>query len=86
VNSEYLPAKAGKVDAYVAALGSYSPLLLKRVEISLPVFPIEGYSITVPLVNAARAPQSTVMDETCKVAITGSVTALGSVIGTATRN
>jgi D-amino-acid dehydrogenase len=57
-------------DAYVVALGSYSPLLLKRVGISLPVFPIKGYSITVPIVDAAHAPQSTVMDETYKVAIT----------------
>jgi D-amino-acid dehydrogenase len=57
-------------DAYVVALGSYSPLLLRRVGISLPVFPIKGYSITVPIVDAAHAPESTVMDETYKVAIT----------------
>jgi D-amino-acid dehydrogenase len=57
-------------DAYVVALGSYSPLLLKRLGIQLPVFPIKGYSITVPIVDAAGAPESTVMDETYKVAIT----------------
>jgi D-amino-acid dehydrogenase len=57
-------------DAYVVALGSYSPLLLKRVGIALPVFPIKGYSITVPIVDAAGAPESTVMDEAYKVAIT----------------
>jgi D-amino-acid dehydrogenase len=57
-------------DAYVVALGSYSPLLLKRVGIPLPVFPIKGYSITVPIVDAAGAPESTVMDEAYKVAIT----------------
>jgi D-amino-acid dehydrogenase len=61
---------AFSADAYVVALGSYSPLLLKRFGISLPVFPIKGYSITVPIVDAAHAPQSTVMDETYKVAIT----------------
>jgi D-amino-acid dehydrogenase len=57
-------------DAYVVALGSYSPLLLKRVGIPLSVFPIKGYSITVPIVDAAGAPESTVMDEAYKVAIT----------------
>jgi D-amino-acid dehydrogenase len=57
-------------DTYVVALGSYSPLLLKRIGIALPVFPIKGYSITLPIVDAAGAPESTVMDETYKVAIT----------------
>jgi D-amino-acid dehydrogenase len=57
-------------DAYVVALGSYSPLLLKRIGIALPVFPIKGYSITVPIVDATGAPESTVMDEAYKVAIT----------------
>jgi D-amino-acid dehydrogenase len=57
-------------DAYVVALGSYSPLLLRRIGIDLPVFPVKGYSITVPITDAAGAPESTIMDETHKVAIT----------------
>ena len=57
-------------DAYVCALGSYSPLLLKPVGIDLPVYPVKGYSITVPITDAAHAPESTVMDETHKVAVT----------------
>ncbi len=57
-------------DAYVVALGSYSPLLLRRLGISLPVYPIKGYSLTVPITDAAVAPVSTVMDETYKVATT----------------
>ena len=57
-------------DTYVAALGSYAPLLLRRIGIALPVYPVKGYSITAPVVNAAIAPVSTVMDETYKVAIT----------------
>jgi D-amino-acid dehydrogenase len=57
-------------DAYVAALGSYTPLMVDRVGISLPVFPIKGYSLTVPIVDAGVAPVSTVMDETYKVATT----------------
>jgi D-amino-acid dehydrogenase len=57
-------------DAIVVALGSYSPLLLGKVGIKLPVYPIKGYSLTIPIEDASRAPESTVMDETYKVAIT----------------
>jgi D-amino-acid dehydrogenase len=57
-------------DAYVVALGSYSPVMLRQLGISIPVYPIKGYSITVPIGEADGAPQSTVMDETYKVAIT----------------
>jgi len=59
-----------KADAYVLALGSYSPLLLRPLGIRLPVYPVKGYSITLPVLDAAGAPESTVMDETFKVAIT----------------
>jgi D-amino-acid dehydrogenase len=57
-------------DAYVMALGSYSPLLLGRHGIRLHVYPVKGYSITVPVISERAAPVSTVMDETFKVAIT----------------
>ena len=59
-----------KADAYLVALGSYSPLLLKNVGIRIPVYPVKGYSITVPITEASGAPESTVMDETHKVAVT----------------
>lgn len=59
-----------KADSYVLALGSYSPMLLRSLGISIPVYPIKGYSITVPIADSAYAPESTVMDETYKVAIT----------------
>ena len=57
-------------DAYLVALGSYSPLLLRPIGIRIPVYPVKGYSITVPIVDATGAPESTVMDETHKVAVT----------------
>jgi D-amino-acid dehydrogenase len=57
-------------DAIVVALGSYSPLLLKPLGISLSVYPVKGYSLTIPITDASRAPESTVMDETYKIAIT----------------
>lgn len=57
-------------DAFVAAMGSYTPALLDPLGIDLPVYPVKGYSITVPIVDPSRAPVSTVMDETFKIAIT----------------
>jgi D-amino-acid dehydrogenase len=59
-----------QADAYVVALGSWSPRLLRPLGISLPVYPVKGYSITVPVRDADAAPVSTVMDESYKVAIT----------------
>ncbi|MGN6364134.1 D-amino acid dehydrogenase [Asticcacaulis taihuensis] len=57
-------------DVFIGALGSYTPKLVKPLALDLPVYPVKGYSITVPIINEARAPVSTVMDETYKVAIT----------------
>ncbi|OQP87527.1 D-amino acid dehydrogenase small subunit [Rhizobium rhizosphaerae] len=57
-------------DAVVVALGSYSPLLVAPLGISLPVYPVKGYSLTIPITRPERAPESTVMDETYKIAIT----------------
>jgi len=57
-------------DAYVVSMGSYSPLILKPLGIKIPVYPVKGYSITLPVTDDASAPQSTMMDETHKIAIT----------------
>ena len=82
VNIQRLRTEAGRVagvetdqdvltaDAYVVAMGSYSPLPLRPLGIDVPVYPVKGYSITVPITDASAAPVSTVMDETYKVAIT----------------
>ena len=57
-------------DAYVMALGSYSRELLAPLNIHIPVIPVKGFSLTLPILDESRAPVSTVMDETYKVAIT----------------
>lgn len=56
-------------DAYVVACGSYSTALVRQW-MHLPVYPLKGYSLTLPLTNEAAAPISTVLDETYKVAVT----------------
>jgi D-amino-acid dehydrogenase len=57
-------------DRYLVALGSHSAALLRPHGLRLPVYPVKGYSITADIVDAARAPVSTIMDETYKIAIT----------------
>ena len=57
-------------DRYVLAFGSYSRDFLKPLNLNLPVYPVKGYSLTIPIVDPAFAPQSTVLDETYKIAIT----------------
>ena len=57
-------------DVYIAALGSYTPFLLRPIGIDLPVYPIKGYSITVPITDPGFAPESTIMDESHKIAVT----------------
>ena len=65
VNGQVLTA-----DRYVLAFGSYSRDFLKPLNLDLPVYPVKGYSLTIPIVDPAFAPQSTVLDETYKIAIT----------------
>ncbi|NHN79327.1 D-amino acid dehydrogenase [Azotobacter chroococcum] len=57
-------------DHYVLALGSHSPQLLAPLGIRAPIYPLKGYSLTLPIVDPALAPTSTILDETYKVAIT----------------
>ncbi|WP_042884503.1 D-amino acid dehydrogenase [Cupriavidus necator] len=60
-------------DLVVVALGSWTTQLVKpflRGMSNLPVYPLKGFSITVPLTDPSRSPVSTVLDETYKVAIT----------------
>jgi len=57
-------------DTFVVALGSYSPALVKTVGLPLPVYPVKGYSLTAPIRDEGAPPESTLLDETYKIAIT----------------
>ncbi|QMT40175.1 D-amino acid dehydrogenase [Neisseria shayeganii] len=57
-------------ERYVCALGSFSRQLLAQLDIRLPVYPVKGYSLTIPMSDESRSPVSTIIDETYKVAIT----------------
>lgn len=57
-------------DHYVVAMGSYSPLLLKTIDITIPVYPAKGYSATVSTEGFAGAPNVSLTDEECKLVFT----------------
>ncbi|MTH34178.1 FAD-dependent oxidoreductase [Paracoccus limosus] len=57
-------------DRYVLAMGPYSPQMVRHLGLNLPIYPLKGYSLTIDIQDESRAPVSTVMDETYKVAIT----------------
>ena len=52
-----------EADAYVLALGSYSPLFARPIGIDLPVYPLKGYSVTMPVKNPAAAWTVSLSDE-----------------------
>lgn len=58
-----------EADAFVVSLGSYSPLLLGPLGIPVPVYPLKGYSITLPLPPdvAQAAPTVSLTDEAHKL-------------------
>ena len=59
-----------KADRYVLAMGSYSRQLLLSSGLDIPVYPVKGYSLTIPILDESLAPVSTVLDETYKIALT----------------
>jgi D-amino-acid dehydrogenase len=64
-NAETLTA-----DAYVVALGSYSPLLLKPIGVPALIYPAKGYSATLPITDAAKAPNMSITDDSVKIVFT----------------
>jgi D-amino-acid dehydrogenase len=59
--------EAVAADAYVAALGSYTPLLLRPLGLRLPVYPAKGYSATLPLAAGQTAPTVSLTDDGHKI-------------------
>jgi D-amino-acid dehydrogenase len=50
-------------DVYVLSLGCYSPHQVRLLGVSLPVYPVKGYSLTVPLGTGGKAPAIGGVDE-----------------------
>ncbi len=56
-------------DAFVVALGAYSPLLVRPLGIDLPVYPAKGYSATLAVADADKAPRVSLTDDEAKIVI-----------------
>ncbi len=54
-------------DAYVLALGSFSPLLAQPLGLKLPIYPAKGYSVTIPVKDARLAHEVSLTDDEYKL-------------------
>jgi D-amino-acid dehydrogenase len=50
-------------DAYVMALGPYSPILLRSIGLNLPIWPVKGYTASIPIEGHKGAPKVGVIEE-----------------------
>jgi len=57
-------------DAVVVALGVDSAALLAPLGVKVPLYPVKGYSATLPIIDDEKAPRAVLMDESLKTAIT----------------
>jgi D-amino-acid dehydrogenase len=58
-----------QADAYVLSLGSYSPLLARPIGIDLNIYPLKGYSVTMPVRNPDAAWTTSLSDEAHKLVL-----------------
>ena len=58
-----------EADTIVVALGSESPIYTRRLGIPLPVYPVKGYSVTIPTAGRNNAPSMGIADEERKIVI-----------------
>ncbi len=56
-----------RADAYVLAMGSLSPIYAQPLGIHLPIYPAKGYSVTMPVKDAAMAHQVSLTDDEYKL-------------------
>ncbi|GKT26500.1 D-amino acid dehydrogenase [Acidovorax sp. SUPP3334] len=54
-------------DAFVLAMGSFSPLLAEPLGVCLPIYPAKGYSVTMPVRDASAAYQVSLTDDEYKL-------------------
>lgn len=59
--------QVAKADAYVLALGSYSRTIARSAGLSLHIYPVKGYSITLPVLETSRAPTVSLGDDEYKL-------------------
>lgn len=56
-------------DLYIMALGSQSPILARKIGVDIPIYPVKGYSLTIPVGDNPMPPTIGSVDEENLVAI-----------------
>ncbi|HMX15357.1 MAG TPA: D-amino acid dehydrogenase [Rhodocyclaceae bacterium] len=56
-----------RADAVVVCAGSYTPLIVRPLGVSVPVYPAKGYSVTIPVPDDGIAPRVSLTDDGCKI-------------------
>jgi D-amino-acid dehydrogenase len=56
-----------RADAYVLAMGSWSPLYVRPLGLKLPIYPAKGYSVTIPVRDPAKTPEVSLTDDEYKL-------------------
>jgi D-amino-acid dehydrogenase len=59
-----------RADAYVVAMGSWSPLYVRPLGLKLPIYPAKGYSVTMPVRDPSRAFEVSLTDDEHKLVFT----------------
>jgi D-amino-acid dehydrogenase len=52
-----------QADKYVLACAAFSPFIARMVGEYLPIYPVKGYSITLPILDQKKAPEHSGIDE-----------------------
>jgi len=69
VQSTIINGQPKKFDKYVLCSGSYSANLANKLNINLPIYPVKGYSVSIPIEGDNKAPLTSITDETNHVVI-----------------
>lgn len=65
-----LPLNQFKADNFVCALGSYTPLMTKKLGIYLPIYPAKGYSATIDITDSEKINHASLTDTDKKIVFT----------------
>lgn len=61
--------EVAKPDAVLVSLGCSTPFLLEPIGVNVPIYPVKGYSVTLPVTRPERAPSVCLTDQGHKLAI-----------------
>src|SRR4029077_9680054 len=59
-----------KGERFVLSLGSYAPFAARKLGIDLPIYPVKGYAVTIPIKDPDLAPRLPGIDENFLIAYT----------------